>query len=164
MKHPWLILAGGLVLALLAYGAAYRFGSASSRCLEENKTPELAWLQREFRLSDAEFSRISKLHESYLSACAERCKRIDARNAELKGLLAATNTVTPEIEKALQNTARLRAECQGAMLQHFYQVSQTMPPEQGRRYLSWVVACTLGPEHATMTPDPAAAPHEHHHE
>jgi hypothetical protein len=24
------------------------------------------------------------------------------------------------------------------MLRHFFQVSQTMPPEQGRRYLAWV--------------------------
>jgi hypothetical protein len=24
------------------------------------------------------------------------------------------------------------------MLRHFYEVSRTMPPEQGRRYLAWV--------------------------
>ena len=32
----------------------------------------------------------------------------------------------------------LRADCQTMMLHHFIQVSQTMPPEQGRRYLAWV--------------------------
>lgn len=164
MKRPWLVLLGGLAVALLAYGGSYYFGSASYRCMEECKNPELAWLQKEFRLSDAEFARISKLHESYMAACAAHCQRIDAKNAELKKLLANTNTVTPEIEKALQDAARLRAECQKAMLQHFYEVSQTMPPEQGRRYFSWVIARTLGPEHATMTPDPNAADHEHHHE
>jgi hypothetical protein len=163
MKRPWLILIGGLAMALLAYGGAYFCGSASSRGMTRSQTPELAWLQQEFHLSDAEFERISKLHESYTAACAERCKRIDARNAELQDLLAATNTVTPEIEKTLQEAAQMRAECQKEMLQHFYQVSQTMPPEQGRRYLSWMIARTLGPEHAAMTHDPQAAAHEHHH-
>ncbi len=32
----------------------------------------------------------------------------------------------------------LRTECQRMMLRHFFQVSKTMPLEQGRRYLFWV--------------------------
>ena len=46
--------------------------------------------------------------------------------------------MTPDIVAALAEGSRLRAECQGMMLRHFFQVSQTMPPEQGRRYLAWV--------------------------
>jgi hypothetical protein len=165
MKRPWLVLIAGLLLALLAYGVSYLVGSAPYRGLQRSPAPELAWLQQEFHLSTAEFDRISKLHEAYLAGCAERCRRIDAKNAELEQLLAATNTVTPAIEQQLQEAARLRAECQKAMLQHFYEVSRTMPPEQGRRYLAWVTARTLGSTHATMTQGPdAAADHEHHHE
>ena len=169
MKRPWLILAGGLLLALLAYGGAYYFASAHSRCLEHSQTPELAWLQNEFRLSDAEFTRVAQLHESYLAACAERCKRIDALNQEMRALLAETNTVTPAVESTLQQAARLRVECQKEMLQHLYRISRTMPPEQGRRYLSWVIARTLGPEHAAMTSAMTSdsddnAHHEPHHE
>lgn len=115
-------------------------------------------------MSDTEFLRISKLHESYSAGCAERCRRIDAKNAELRTLLAGTNTVTPAIAKALQEAAQLRAECQKEMLQHFYQVSRSMPPDEGRRYLAWVIGRTLGPQHATMTFDTPAAEHEHHHE
>jgi len=164
MKRPWLILLGGLAVALLAYGGSYFISSAPMHHLEHSPAPALAWLQTEFHISSAEFARISKLHESYSAACAERCRRIDAKNAELRTLLASTNTVTPEIEKALRETAELRAECQKAMLQHFYEVSQTMPPEQGRRYLDWVIGRTLGPQHATMTFDSPDADHEHHHE
>lgn len=165
MKRPWLILAGGLALALAAYAGSFYLASAPSRCLIESQTPELAWLQTEFRLSDPEFARICQLHESYRAACAERCRRIDAVNAEMKSLLASANTVTPAVEKALQEAAQLRAQCQKEMLQHFYHISRTMPPEQGRRYLSWVIDRTLGPAHAAMIPGPDdRAQHEQHHE
>ena len=117
----------------------------------ESKTPELAWLQQEFHLSDAEFKRISELHEQYLSGCAERCHQIDLKNQELAHLLEATNNVSPEIQRALADAAQLRAQCQSSMLQHFYDVSRTMPPEQGKRYLAWVRSKTLLHDtHATM--------------
>ncbi len=162
MKRWWMILIGGVIVGLLAYGASYFAGSAPCRAMTKSPTPELAWLQKEFHLSNAEFARISKLHDAYLTACAERCSRIDAKNAELQTLLANTNKITPDIERAIHEAAQLRAECQKAMLQHFYEVSQTMPPGQGRRYLAWVIARTLGPEHNTMTLDSHAAAHERH--
>lgn len=164
MKRPWLILIGGLLLAVVAYGACYLSGSARLRNLQTSSAPELAWLQKEFKLSDAEFARVEQLHQSYLAGCAERCRIIDAKNAALRELLASTNTVTPEIERAIQESAQLRAACQSAMLQHFYAISQMMPPDQGKRYFDWVVGCTFGSEHESMTAAPAVAPHEHHHE
>ncbi|MEY2466273.1 MAG: nickel and cobalt resistance protein CnrR [Verrucomicrobiota bacterium] len=165
MKRPWFILVGGLLLALIAYGASYHFASSnSSCCLLSKPMPELAWLQTEFHLSNEEFARIQKLHETYQSGCAERCAKIDAKNAELTKLLAQTNTVSPEIENALQEAAQLRTACQKTMLEHFYAVSQTMPPAQGKRYLAWVTERTLGSEHNSMTHDSPAATHEHHAE
>jgi hypothetical protein len=166
MKRPWLILLGGLALALAAYAGAYFSSSAKMRCMTTSAAPELAWLQTEFKLSDAEMDRVQKLHDSYLSACMERCQRIDAKNAELRTLLAATNVLTPEIEKAISEAAQLRADCQRAMLEHFFRVSQTMPPEQGKRYFGWVVSKTFGSEHAAMVSDPVPASemHEHPHE
>jgi hypothetical protein len=164
MKRVWLILVGGLALAVVAYAASYFVGSSKSRSMMEGPHPELAWLQREFHLSDAEFARVSQMHEAYLADCAERCRLIDAKNAELRNLLASTNGVTPAVEHALQEAARLRAQCHAEMLRHFYAVSRTMPAEQGQRYLSWVISRTLGPQHATMTLDSSAATHEHGHE
>src|SRR5690242_7050944 len=103
MKRPVVILIGGLLLALLAYGASFHFAtSRSACCLLEKPEPELAWLQTEFHLSDTEFARVQKLHETYEAGCAERCALIDAKNSELAKLLAATNAVSPEIEKTLR--------------------------------------------------------------
>jgi len=143
MKRAWLTLFGGILVALLAYFGFYFAGTAHSRSLEKSQEPELAWLQREFHLSQAEFARICQMHEAYLAGCAERCHRIDMKGEELKHLLASTNTVTPEIEKTLAESALLRADCQKKMLQHFYEVSRTMPPEQGQRYLAWVQGRTI---------------------
>jgi hypothetical protein len=47
------------------------------------------------------------------------------------------------------------------MLKHFVEVSRTMPPEQGQRYLDWICAQTLAPAHAAMAPGPSAPAHEH---
>jgi hypothetical protein len=160
-RRHWIILFGGLALALVAFGAAYRASSSKCCSMMSSKTPELSWLQAEFHLSDAELVRVETLHESYLTACADRCRRIDAKNAELEKLLSTTNAVTPEIEKALLEAAQLRVECQKAMLQHFYEISRTMPPDQGKRYLDWIVSCTLSSAHESMTQISPGAEHEH---
>ncbi len=151
MKHPWLILLLGIAVAAAGYTGVYYAGTAKYCCVEQAPAPELAWLKQEFHLSDAEFQRVSQLHEQYLTGCAERCRNIDLKNQELARLLATTNTVTPEVEKLLQQSALLRAECQKKMLQHFYEVSRTMPPDQGKRYLAWVQQQTvLTDTHSTM--------------
>jgi hypothetical protein len=100
--------------------------------------PELAWLKKEFHLSDAEFARISQMHAAYLPQCRERCLRIAEQDHRLQQLLATVTNVTPEIESLLAQRAQTRAECETEMMRHFLGVSRTMPPEQGRRYLAWV--------------------------
>src|SRR5215475_7914352 len=112
MPRTLLILIAGLALAGLGYFGVYRAGTAAHCCMEKSDAPELAWLKQEFHLNDEEFNRISKLHEQYLAGCADRCRRIDLKNQELSHLLAATNNITPEIERLLSEAAQLRAECQ----------------------------------------------------
>jgi len=106
MKRVWIIVLAGLLGAGGAYWGSYRAGTACCHSLEQSQAPELAWLKAEFHLDDAEFARISQLHEAYLAGCAERCRLIDQKNEQLKRLLAATNTVTPEIQQTLAETAR----------------------------------------------------------
>ena len=143
MKRVVLIFAVGLIVALAAYCGFYAMGTAAHRDLLQSQSPELFWLKKEFNLSDAELTRIAKLHEAYRPHCVEMCRRIDQQNAKLKRLLAATNTMTPEVEQFLAEAAQLRSECQRDMLRHFFAVSQTMPPEQGRRYLEWILERTV---------------------
>jgi hypothetical protein len=138
MKRGLLILMLGLVVAAAAYGCMYSTCMSSARSLEKSERPELAWLKEEFHLSDAEFKRVSGLHAAYLPQCRAMCEKIDTQNAQLEKLLDSATNTTPEIDAALAEAAQLRSGCQRMMLRHFFQVSQTMPPEQGRRYLAWV--------------------------
>ena len=138
MKKAGLILLLGLVVSTAAFSGFYYFGTASCRALARDPQPELAWLKKEFKLSDAEFARIVKLHEAYLPQCAQRCLRIAEQNRKLEQLLSQASSLTPEIQNVLAERAKTRADCEAEMLQHFLEVSRTMPPEQGRRYLEWV--------------------------
>ena len=105
---------------------------------------DLEWLQIEFKLNDAELGRVRALHEGYLPVCREWCQKIDARKQELQAALADTTNAAPLIEQKLQDIGILRAQCQAAMLRHFHEVSEVMPPEQGRRYLAEMQRLTLG--------------------
>ncbi len=145
MKRSWLILFGGLVAGLVAYACIYLHATSAQRSMEQSSHPELAWLKKEYQLTDTQFAQVAQLHDAYRPKCAEMCRRIDDQNAKVQQLLAATNAVSPEIKQALAEAARLRAECEAAMLQHFYETSRQMPAEQGKRYLAWVQSETILP-------------------
>jgi hypothetical protein len=138
MRRGLLILALGLAAGVLAYYGVYRFGTRTPRALLRSSQPELAWLQHEFNLGEAEFARISQLHSGYLPLCLERCRRIEELNTALSTALDRATNVTTEIDRLLSERTSLRATCQAEMLKHFFDVSRSMPPEQGRRYLAWV--------------------------
>jgi Spy/CpxP family protein refolding chaperone len=138
VKKAGLILLAGLLLCTAAFSGFYYLGTASCRATMSEPQPELAWLKKEFKLTDAEFARITKLHEAYLPQCAQRCRRIAEQNRKLEQLLSQSSALTPEVQNLLAERAQTRADCEAEMLKHFLEVSRTMPPEQGRRYLQWV--------------------------
>lgn len=138
MKKGALILLLGLFVCAAACACFYYFGTASGRQMMQQPQPELAWLKKEFHLTDEEFVRVSQLHEAYLPACAARCQRIEEQNQRLRDLFTQATNMTLEIRNLLAERATMRAECETEMMNHFLAVSRTMPPEQGRRYLAWV--------------------------
>jgi hypothetical protein len=143
VKKGALILLAGLVLGGAAFCGFYYLGTAGCRDMMEQPQPELAWLKKEFNLSDAEFARITALHEAYLPQCAERCRVIGEQNAKLRDLLSRDSAVSPEVQSLLIERAKTRAQCEADMLKHFREVSRAMPPEPGRRYLTWVQEATV---------------------
>ena len=166
MKRAGIILLAGLVLSTAAFSGFYYLGTASCRALASDPQPELAWLKKEFKLSDAEYARITKLHEAYLPQCAQRCMRIAEENRKLEQLLSQASSITPEIQSVLAERAKTRANCEAEMLNHFLEVSRTMPPEQGRRYLQWVELQTflsgqaMEQRHKTGNSDHIAGEHQ----
>lgn len=142
-KRAWFIVLGGLFLAVAAYACVYLAGTATQRSVDNSDKPALAWLQQEYQLDDAQFARLCEVHDAYRPKCMAMCRMIDEKNAQIEKLLEETNVITPEIRKALAEAAEIRAACEAAMLEHFFKVAETMPPEQGKRYLAWVRRETL---------------------
>lgn len=143
MRRAWFIIITGFLLAIAGYAGIYLARSKENHSSE--KAGPLAWLQSEYHLSDPQFAHVCELYAAYQPRCAEMCRKIDEQNTRVAALLAQTNTITPDIKDALAKAAQLRAECQTAMLAHFYEVAQAMPPEEGKRYLDWVQQETLMP-------------------
>jgi hypothetical protein len=159
MRRGLTILALGVVGAVVAYYCCYWLGTAMPRSWLRNPQPELAWLKHEFNLSDSQFARISQLHDGYVPQCKERCRHIEDLNNKLMKAIGATTEITPEIERLLADRARMRADCQAEMLKHFFEVSRTMPAEQGKRYLAWAQAQTCLHEQTMNHADAGAADH-----
>ena len=161
MNRSLVILLGALVLGAALFGGSYFAGSRA--CRMTSPADDLSWLRDEFHLSDAEMARVQKLHEGYLPKCAEMCAKIAAKKLELETALNGSTNVNPVVQQKLAEIAALRAQCQSQMLQHFIEVSQTMPPEQGRSYLAEMQRLTLGFHEQTEQSMSGSAGHEHHH-
>jgi hypothetical protein len=164
MKRGGLILLLGLFLGTAAFAGFYYLGTAACRDMMRGPQPELSWLKKEFKLSDAELAKVSALHAAYLPQCAARCRKIDEQNLKLRELFSQSTNVTPEIRTLLAERAQTRADCEAEMMKHFIEVSRTMPTEQGRRYLGWVEQQTF--LHGQAMEDrhrPSADPHAGHH-
>ncbi len=145
MRRPLLILVAVVIAGLAAIGSSYLIARQICEGHWMDTTDDLEWLRHEFRLSDAELQRVRQLHEGYLPKCRAMCERIAAKKLELEAAFdASTNAVTPVVQEKLNEVAALRAQCQAQMLQHFYEVSQSMPAAQGRRYLEEMQRLTLG--------------------
>ncbi|MGA2240577.1 MAG: periplasmic heavy metal sensor [Verrucomicrobiota bacterium] len=161
MNRSLVILLGALVLGVALFGSSYFAGQRA--CWMTRSADDLAWLRKEFHLSDAEMGRIQKLHEGYLPKCAEMCAKIAAKKSELEAALNNSTNVNLVAQQKLAELAALRAQCQAQMLQHFTEVSRTMPPEQGRRYLAEMQRLTLGFHEQTEQSMSGSMGHEHHH-
>ena len=161
MNRSLVILLGALVLCAALFGGSYFAGQRA--CRMTRSADDLSWLRDEFHLSDAEMARIQKLHEGYLPKCAEMCAKIATKKSELETALNGSTNVNLVAQQKLTELAALRAQCQAQMLRHFTEVSQTMPPEQGRRYLAEMQRLTLGFHEQTESSMSGSAGHEHHH-
>lgn len=164
MRRLFTMLAAMLLAAAMVFFAGRHV--ATSWCARHlaRATDDLAWLRLEFSLNDDQFNEIRRLHEGYLPVCQAFCQQIDGRKRDLQSALDASTNAPAAIESLLVEIGTVRARCQAAMLEHFRQVSQVMPPAQGRRYLLEMQRLTLGfHEQTERSMSPASdGSHEHH--
>jgi hypothetical protein len=150
MKRSLLILVLVVLAGSALFASSYLMSRRVCKMCVSSSTDNLEWLRQEFHLNNADMDRMRQLHDGYLPKCGAMCAQIAAKKQELDAALAGSSTnITPVAKQKLNELALLRAECQAEMLQHFMEVSQAMPPEQGRRYLSEMERLTIGAHEQT---------------
>ena len=135
MRRSLFLLAAVVIIAGGVFAAGHFAANRMRVAQAHHQTDELAWLRTEFGLSETELMKVRTLHEAYRPECARMWARIATANRELASVLAASTNVTPAVQEKLAAVATLRVECQAQMLRHFYEVSRSIPSDQGRRYL-----------------------------
>jgi hypothetical protein len=130
-----LLLTAVLILATcgLSYGIFYT-ASRDPKALREAlaERDAMAWLKSDFKLTDAQFAAIKRLHDDYYVECSDHCAAIlDAREQ---------HAPAPEI-------ARLEDICERSMTEHFKKVAALMSPEEGPHYLAVVLPKVANYDH-----------------
>lgn len=125
MRNWLLTILAALAACAASYGVFYTANRepAALRTAAKDGDP-MQWLRVEFKLTDAQFAEIQKLHEDYGVVCSRHCNAI----------MAARERHAPAKE-----VAALENECVQSMTDHFHRVAALMSPEQGRRYLAIVL-------------------------
>jgi len=149
MKRSLLIVVFALLAASALFASSYLMSRRVCESCDGDSAGNLDWLRQEFHLNDAEMDRMRELHDGYLPKCGAMCEQIAGKKQELQAALAGSTNITPLAKQKLTELALLRAGCQAQMLQHFIEVSQAMPPEQGRRYLAEMERLTIGAHEQT---------------
>ena len=112
------------------------FGTADLRSVSSDRDAELIWLRRQFHLTEAQFLRIQALHTAYVGKCNLTCRRIMDANAVMDAAISRSRRVTPEIQQAMAEAARVQQDCQQSMLAHAYEISEQMSPGSAEQYLN----------------------------
>ena len=163
MRRSFVILAGVLAVGAAVFAGAFFLSRQICVTQKSNPADDLNWLCCEFQLNSNELAQVRRHHEGYLPKCAEMCARIAAKKQELAAAFAGSTNVNPAVEQTLKELGELRAQCQAQMLQHFVDVSQAMPLEQGKRYLAEMQRLTLGTHQQIEQSMSDPAGHEHQH-
>ena len=136
-----------LVLALVAGIAAFCIARSHRQAVHSgvllDTMPELAWLRTELKLSDDQFAKASDLHVAYRPVCATMCRHIAEAHEKLETLARGGRGMTPELDAAIRDHARVHAECQRKMLEHLYQTAGMFDDKQAARYLETMIPHAL---------------------
>ena len=139
MKRSLTLLAV-VAAGVLAYCAAHWWRLSVHKHDAPPPADSLAWVQKEFRLTDSELAAVEEKHRAYQPKCAEMCRRIEEANQRVATLLRVSRAMTPELEAAIRASQLRQAECQTAMLAHIYETATLMPAEAAQSYLKTVTS------------------------
>ena len=136
-----------LVLAIAAGVAAFYITRTQQQSAHKevliDSLPELAWLRVDLKLTEDQFAKASALHLAYRPTCVTMCRNISEAQTRLDALAKNARGMTPELEAAIQEAARVHAQCRTKMLEHLYQTAGLLDDKQAARYLEMMLPHAL---------------------
>ena len=151
MRKGLLVLFAALLAGLAAFWAVrWHKGTPHTHdgTVALDTMPELAWLQKDLQLTDAQFARVRELHTAYRPKCADMCRRIAEAHARIEAIAAANHQITTEFAAALKAHTDVHLECQKEMLNHLYETAAILNKEQAKRYLETMLPFALDFTHS----------------
>ena len=133
LRHLIALSCASILLAVV-YLIIYRHQSSDAHMAMSSDTPELEWLRQEFDVPDEKFGKILSLHQAFDMTCHRMCRELAESQDALHRTVSESTEFSPEVEAAMAHTSALRERCRRATLQHMYEVSALMTPEQAERY------------------------------
>ena len=146
-----------LVLAILLGLAMFRLGYRNCCVVDDqhssNTHRELAWLEKEFKLTPDQMLRITEIHKRFLPVCDELCMKVMRNSKKISALIKTNQSITPEMQTLLDESARLHEESHRAVLAHLYEIKSEMPPDQADRYMTMMMPLVIDVPYNTHAAD-----------
>jgi hypothetical protein len=161
MKHLLSTLAVVAVIAVVAGVVAFRAGTDSEVQQALVKQDTMAWLRADFNLTDEQFAKIKRLHDSYSVVCEEHCREIQNATRARNAVKASATRDPAALAAAEQRVEELRRVCESAIATHVRQCAAEMSPEASERYLALVLPKIKDFDHLAA-PDLQLNQHRHH--
>ncbi len=106
----------------------------------------MEWMRCEFRLTDAQYAAILKLHEEHAVVCAGHCAAVGDAREKLSAARRAGDSAALAAAEREQREAE--AVCRTSVEAHVRQVASLMAPAEGARYLQMVLPRLAALDHA----------------
>lgn len=160
LKHLVLTVAAIAGLAGVSGFAVYRTSGDATVEHALRHGDALEWLRTDFRLNDAQFAEVKRLHESYAVVCEEHCRAIQEATRERNALKQAAATDAATLAAADRKVQELRQICETAIAGHVREVASHMSPVSAERYLALVLPKIADFDHRAA-PDVRLSKHAH---
>lgn len=102
------------------------------------------WFRYEYGLDEKTCGEIARRHDAFRGECERHCAAVREAGKALDALPAGS----PERIGAKQKYDDAVAACVAAREAHFRKIAAMMPPEQGEKYLAYVLPLVEGHDHS----------------
>ena len=139
MKNLFATLAVIAAIAAATCALAFHFSGDAQVKAAVAKRDALEWLRADFQLTEAQFTKIKQLHDSYSVVCEKHCMDIMHATRARNELKASPSADAAAIAAADKRVEELRRICETAIAAHVRECAAEMSPASRDRYLALVL-------------------------